>query len=146
PGNHEQKYSIGLNTSLQVNKKLEIGMTLDGYYRYYTEPSYTNGSFWNYLMRAVPVENDTIANDNYGYTWLRVPGRNNWEQPRMIAFEGSDKKYVQRFVSSLFANYKLPWGINYHIKFGIDKYDGYEEIFIPQMVKEQAKTGTMYNW
>lgn len=146
PGNHEQKYSIGLNTSLQVNKKLEIGMTLDGYYRYYTEPSYTNGSFWNYLMRALPVENDTLANGNYGYTWLRVPGRNNWEQPRMIAFEGSDKKYVQRFVSSLFANYKLPWGINYHIKFGIDKYDGYEEIFIPQMVKEQAKTGTMYNW
>jgi TonB-dependent starch-binding outer membrane protein SusC len=146
PGNKENKYSIGLNTSFHVSKKLEVGFTLDGYYRYYTEPSYSMSSFWNYLMRALPVENDTLADGNYGYTWLRVPGRNNWEQPRMIAYEGYSRKYVQRFISSVFANYKLPWDINYQVKFGIDKYDGYLKEFIPQMVKEQAKTGIMYNW
>ena len=146
PNNKEQKYSIGLNTSIHVSKKLEVGFTLDGYYRDYTQPSYSNSSFWEYLMRATPVENDTLANGNYGYTWLRVPGRNNWEQPRMIAYEGYDKKYVQRFISTVFANYQLPWNINYHIKFGVDKYDGFRKQFVPQMVKEQAKTGTMYNW
>ncbi|WP_199727540.1 SusC/RagA family TonB-linked outer membrane protein [Hanamia caeni] len=146
PNNSERKYSIGLNTSIHVSDKLEVGFTLDGYYRYYTQPSYSNSSFWQYLMRATPVENDTLANGNYGYTWLRVPGRNNWEQPRMIAYEGYDRKYVQRFVSTLFATYKLPFDISYHIKFGVDKYDGFRKSFIPQMVKEQAKTGTMYNW
>lgn len=146
PNNKEEKYSIGLNTSIHVSDKLEVGFTLDGYYRSYNQPSYSNSSFWNYLMRATPVENDTLANGNYGYTWLRVPGRNNWEQPRMIAYEGYDRKYIQRFISSVFAKYELPWDINYNIKFGIDKYDGFRKEFIPQMVKEQAKTGTMYNW
>jgi TonB-linked SusC/RagA family outer membrane protein len=146
PNNKEEKYSIGLNTSIHVNKRLQVGFTLDGYYRSYSQPSYSNSSFWGYLMRATPVENDTLANGNYGYTWLRVPGRNNWEHPRMIAYEGYYKKYVQRFISSVFANYKLPWDITYRVKLGVDKYDGYLKRFIPQMVKEQAKTGKMYNW
>lgn len=141
-----KNYSLGLNTSMKVNSKLKIGFTLNGYYRYYSQPSYSNSSFWNYLMRALPVENDTLADGNYGYTWLRVPGRNNWEQPRMIASEGYDLKYVQRFVSSLYADYKLPWNFTYHIKFGIDKYDGFRKRFVPQMYKIQAKTGKRYNW
>ena len=146
PNNKEEKYSIGLNTSIHVSKKLEVGFTLDGYYRNYSQPSYSNSSFWGYLMRATPVENDTLANGNYGYTWLRVPGRNNWEHPRMIAYEGYYRKNVQRFISSVFADYKLPWDITYRVKFGVDKYDGFLKRFIPQMVKEQAKTGKMYNW
>lgn len=146
PGNNEKKYSLGLNSSLQVSKRLRVGLTLDGYYRYYTEPSYTTADFWQYLMRALPIENDTLADGNYGYPYLRVPGRNNWEHPRMIAYEGTYNKYVQRFVASVFASYELPWNIHYNIKFGVDKYDGELKTFVPQMVKEQAKTGTMYNW
>ncbi|MEN7546306.1 TonB-dependent receptor [Rapidithrix thailandica] len=146
PNNHEKKYSIGLNTSAKVNKKLEVGLTLNGYYRYYTQPSYTNGSFWKYLMRTLPIMPDRLEDGSYGYTWLRTSGRNNWEHPTMIAKEGSYKKDVQRFLSTVYANYKLPLDINYHVKFGIDKYDGYLKRFIPQMVKKQSKTGQLYNW
>lgn len=146
PVDGEKKYSVGLNTSFQVNPKLKVGLTLNGYYRQYSQPTYSNGSFWNYLMRALPVENDTLADGNYGYTWLRVPGRNNWEQPRMLSTEGYWKKYIQRFVSSLYADYQLPFDINYHIKFGVDKYDGFTKTFVPQMFKIQAKTGKRYNW
>lgn len=146
PCNDERKYSLGLNTSFHLNKKLEIGLTLDGYYRFYTEPSYTTDNFWNYLMRTLPIMPDTLKDGNYGYPWLRVPGRNNWEHPRMIAFEGYYRKYVQRFLSTIFSNYQLPFGMNYHVKFGVDKYDGLLKVFIPQMVKEQALTGTLMNW
>ncbi|MBX6381178.1 MAG: TonB-dependent receptor [Thermoflavifilum aggregans] len=146
PCNDERKYSLGLNSSIHISSKLEVGLTLDGYYRFYTEPSYTNDNFWNYLMRTLPIMPDTLQDGNYGYPWLRVPGRNNWEHPRMIAYEGYYRKYVQRFVSTIFSNYQLPWNINYHIKFGVDKYDGLLKIFIPQMVKEQALTGVMMNW
>jgi hypothetical protein len=125
PVDQEKKYSIGVNTSFQINSKLKVGFTLDGYYRMYSQPTYGNGKFWQYLMRALPVENDTLADGNYGYTWLRVPGRNNWEQPRMLATDGYSRKYIQRFVSSLYADYQLPWNFTYHIKFGVDKYDGF---------------------
>ncbi|HEX5552303.1 MAG TPA: SusC/RagA family TonB-linked outer membrane protein, partial [Chitinophagaceae bacterium] len=146
PVDQEKKYSIGVNTSFQINSKLKVGFTLDGYYRMYSQPTYGNGKFWNYLMRALPVENDTLADGNYGYTWLRVPGRNNWEQPRMLATDGYSRKYIQRFVSSLYADYQLPWNFTYHIKFGVDKYDGFAKVFVPQMYKIQAKTGKRYNW
>ncbi|SFV27770.1 SusC/RagA family TonB-linked outer membrane protein [Thermoflavifilum thermophilum] len=146
PCNDERKYSLGLNSSVHITPRLEVGLTLDGYYRYYTEPSYTTDNFWNYLMRTLPIMPDTLKDGSYGYPWLRVPGRNNWEHPRMIAYEGYYRKYVQRFLSTFFSNYQLPWNITYHLKFGIDKYDGLLKIFIPQMIKKQALTGVVMNW
>ncbi|HTN38988.1 MAG TPA: TonB-dependent receptor [Arachidicoccus sp.] len=144
PGNHEKKYSIGLNTSFQVTDKLKVGLTLDGYYRQYTQPFYT--SFWSYLMRALPILTDTLQDGRYGNSWLRTPGRNNWENPRMIAYTGYGHKTVQRFLASVFADYKLPFDINYHIKFGADKYDGLLEEFTPQVKTWNPKTDAFINW
>jgi TonB-linked SusC/RagA family outer membrane protein len=146
PGNQNHKYYIGLNTTMHITSKLTAGITLNGNYRDYTEPSYTNGSFWNYLMRSLPIMPDTLKDGNWGYPWLRVPGRNNWENPSMIEYSGSYKKIVQQFLTTLHATYELPFGLSYHVKFGISKYDGLLSIFIPQMVKEQALTGKMMNW
>jgi len=145
PNNHEKKYSIGLNTSFKVSKRLTVGMTLDGYYRNYTQPFYT--SFWSYLMRALPILTDTLEDGRYGNSWLRTPGRNNWENPRMIAYTGYGHKTVQRFVTSVFANYKLPFDLTYNIKYGIDKYDGLLEEFTPQVKTWNPKNPTSYiNW
>ena len=140
PGNKEQKYSIGLNSSLKISDRLSMGLSINGNYRYYTEPSYTTGTFLNALMRALPIMPDTLRDGSYGYTWLRVPGRNNWENPRMYAYEGSYKKVVQRFLTTMNADYRLPWGLSYHAKFGVDKYDGLLTRFVPKMIKLQAKT------
>ena len=146
PVDRAKNYSIGLNTSYDVTDKLTVGFTLNGYYRMYSQPTYSNGDYWSGLMRAIPVENDTLANGEYGYTWLRVPGRNNWEHPRMLAQDGYWRKYIQRFVSSLYADYELPWNFSYHVKFGVDKYDGFMKTFVPQMYKIQSKTGERNNW
>lgn len=144
PANDEKKYSLGLNSSLQVSKRLKIGLTLDGYYRYYTQPGYN--SFWQYLSRALPILTDTLQDGRFGNSWLRTPGRNNWENPRMIAYSGISYKYVQRFLSTAFATYNLPYDINYNIKFGADKYDGLLKTFIPQVQTVNPKTGALTNW
>ncbi len=144
PNNSEDKYSLGLNTTVNVSKNLKVGFTLNGYYRKYTQPFYTN--FWSYLMRTLPILTDTLEDGRYGNSWLRTPGRNNWENPRMIAYTGYGKKTVQRLVSSAFAEYKLPFDITYNIKFGIDKYDGLLEQFTPQVKHYNPKTGAATNW
>jgi TonB-linked SusC/RagA family outer membrane protein len=144
PNNHEKKYSLGVNTSVNISKRLKIGFTLDGYYRQYTQPFYN--SFWSYLSRTLPILTDTLPDGRYGNSWLRTPGRNNWENPRMIAYTGYGKKTVQRFVSSLYADYKLPFDITYQIKFGVDKYDGLLEEFTPQVQTFNPKTLDPINW
>ncbi|HEY0610325.1 MAG TPA: SusC/RagA family TonB-linked outer membrane protein, partial [Chitinophaga sp.] len=80
PGNHEKKYSLGLNASANVNERLKVGVTLDGYYRNYTQPFYD--AIWQYMARTLPILTDTLADGRYGNSWLRTPGRNNWEHPR----------------------------------------------------------------
>ncbi len=55
PNNSDKRYSLGLNTSVNVSKRLKVGLTFDGYYRKYTQPFYN--SFWNYLTRTLPILN-----------------------------------------------------------------------------------------
>ncbi|HEY1166302.1 MAG TPA: TonB-dependent receptor [Chitinophaga sp.] len=144
PGNHEKKYSLGLNASANVNERLKVGVTMDGYYRNYTVPFYD--ATWQYLSRTLPILTDTLADGRYGNSWLRTPGRNNWENPRMLAYNGLQKKVVQRFLATVFAEYKLPFDITYNIKFGVDKYDGMLNGFTPRMQTFNPKTGAAINW
>lgn len=144
PGNHENKYSLGLNASAKVNEKLKVGLTFDGYYRNYTVPFYE--SIWQYLSRTLPILTDVLEDGRYGNSWLRTPGRNNWEHPRMIAYNGLKTKVVQRFLATVFAEYKLPFDITYNIKFGVDKYDGLMSGFTPRMQTFNPKTGAATNW
>lgn len=144
PGNHAKNYSLGLNASMNVTKKLKAGITLDGYYRNYTTPSYN--SFWQYLSRTLPIMTDTLADGRYGNSWLRTPGRNNWEHPRMIAYGAISTKVVQRFLATVFSEYKLPFDITYNIKFGVDKYDGLLSQNYPRLQTFNPKTGAATNW
>ncbi len=79
PANHNKNYSVGLNASMNVNKRLKAGITLDGYYRNYTQPTYN--TFWQAMSRTLPILTDTLADGRYGNSWLRTEGRNNWEHP-----------------------------------------------------------------
>lgn len=144
PGNHAKNYSLGLNASMNVTKKLKAGITLDGYYRNYTIPSYN--SFWSYITRTLPILTDTLADGRYGNSWLRTPGRNNWEHPRLIAYGATSTKVVQRFLATVFTEYKLPFDITYNIKFGVDKYDGLLSENFPRLQTFNPKTGAAINW
>lgn len=144
PANHAKNYSLGLNASMNVTKRLKAGITIDGYYRNYTQPSYN--SFWSYLSRTLPILTDTLKDGRYGNSWLRTPGRNNWEHPRLIAFGALSTKVVQRFLATVFTEYKLPFDITYNIKFGVDKYDGLLSEAYPRLQTFNPKTGAAINW
>lgn len=144
PTNHAKNYSLGLNASMNVTKRLKAGITIDGYYRNYTQPSYN--SFWSYLSRTLPILTDTLKDGRYGNSWLRTPGRNNWEHPRLIAFGALSTKVVQRFLATVFIEYKLPFDITYNIKFGVDKYDGLLSEAFPRLQTFNPKTGAAINW
>jgi TonB-linked SusC/RagA family outer membrane protein len=144
PNDREKKFSLGFNGSMNISKRLKVGLTLDGYYRHYNEPYYN--SIWTYLSRTLPILTDTLPDGRYGNSWLRTPGRNNWENPRMILQTGFSKKVVTRFLSTVFADYQLPFNITYHAKFGADKYDGLLENFTPQVKTYNPKTGSAINW
>ncbi len=144
PGNHEKKYSLGLNVSANVNERLKVGTTLSGYYRNYTTPFYD--ATWQYLARTLPILTDTLADGRYGNSWLRTPGRNNWEHPRALAYNGLKTKVVQRFLATVFAEYKLPFDITYNIKFGVDKYDGLLSGFTPRIQTFNPKNNSAINW
>jgi TonB-linked SusC/RagA family outer membrane protein len=144
PNDKEKKYSLGFNGSMNISKRLKVGLTLDGYYRHYNEPYYN--SFWQYLTRTLPILTDTLEDGRYGNSWLRTPGRNNWENPRMIAETGFARKVVNRFLGTVFVDYRLPFDITYHAKLGADKYDGLLENFTPQVKHYNPKTGAATNW
>jgi TonB-dependent starch-binding outer membrane protein SusC len=144
PNDQEKKYSLGFNGSMNISKRLKVGLTLDGYFRNYNEPYYN--SFWQYLTRTLPILTDTLKDGRYGNSWLRTPGRNNWENPRMIAQTGFAKKVVTRFLGTVFADYQLPFDITYHAKLGADKYDGLLENFTPQVKTYNPKTEAATNW
>ncbi|MGN6511141.1 MAG: SusC/RagA family TonB-linked outer membrane protein [Chitinophaga sp.] len=144
PANHAKNYSLGLNASMNVTKRLKVGLTLDGYYRNYTQPTYN--SFWQYLSRSLPILTDTLPDGRYGNSWMKTAGRNNWENPRMLAFGALTTKLVQRFLSTVNAEYKLPFDITYNIKFGIDKYDGLLSTNTPRLQTFNPKTGAAINW
>ncbi|MBD1426381.1 SusC/RagA family TonB-linked outer membrane protein [Sphingobacterium arenae] len=146
PGNQEKRYSLGLNTSAKVTERLTVDLSMHGYFRNYTEPAYGIGEFMSLVNRALPLQNDLLADGNYGYPFLRIPGRNNWEHPRMLAHEGSQEKRVVRYLTTLQAKYELPFGLSYTVKFGADKYDGLLERFVPVMYKLDAKTGERQNY
>ena len=144
PTNHAKNYSLGLNASMNVTKRLKVGITMDGYYRNYTQPSYN--SFWSYMSRTLPILTDTLADGRYGNSWLRTPGRNNWEHPRLIAFGALTTKLVQRFLTTVSAEYKLPFDITYNFKMGADKYDGLLSEAFPRLQTFNPKTGAAINW
>lgn len=146
PNNSAEEYYIGLNTTAQISDRLEVGLRLNGTYRWYTRPPYNSGgntSYMNYLSRTLPIMPDLLENGAYGEPSIRIDGRNNWEHPRMLAHEGYYEKQVQRFVTSLSARYILPFDISYNANIGIDKYDGRLDWFIPRMQKQIAGTETI---
>ncbi len=144
PANHAKNYSLGLNASMNVSKRLKAGITLDGYYRQYTQPTYN--TFWEAMSRTLPILTDTLKDGRYGNSWMRTEGRNNWEHPRLFAYGATSTKVVQRFLATVFAEYQLPFDIKYNIKFGVDKYDGLLTTNTPRLQTFNPKTGAATNW
>ncbi|MFC5412603.1 TonB-dependent receptor [Larkinella bovis] len=131
---HANRYSLDLNLSAQVTKRLRVGGNLTGSYRKFEDVA--DGGTANYfsaLTRILPIFTPYVADGRYGNTVFRTPGRNLIENPMKFLKEGSRDRTEQRVLAKVFADYQLPFNIRYSINFGVDKRDAYEKLFVPQV-------------
>lgn len=135
------RFSLDLKVTTQVSKNLKVGAGVTGNLRQFHEPGYGVATVMGVVFRALPIMTDTLPNGKYGNSWLPTPGRNNYENPRMEIQEGSIFRQNQRFLTKIFAEYKLPFGIVYNGDIGYDKHDRFSKDYIPAMFTSNPKTG-----
>jgi TonB-linked SusC/RagA family outer membrane protein len=124
-----QRYSVDVNVSSQVAKRLRVGANIIANYRKSTEPADGTASYFGSLMRVLPIFTPYVEDGRYGNTVFRTPGRNLIENPMKLVREGYRKPTVQRVFAKLFADYELPFDMKYSVNLGIDKLDNVERRF-----------------
>jgi TonB-dependent starch-binding outer membrane protein SusC len=135
-----QKYSMGLNAKVDINKFLSLGGRISGIYRKYNEPWNGMGSYWQGVYRSLPVYPVKIEDGRWGNAWVRTAGHNNFMNPVERLEEGNNDFVQQRLLANLFADVKLPFGILYKINAAVNKYDAKNENFQPKLIQVNPKT------
>lgn len=148
--NHANRYTLDVNVSANVSKRLHVGTSIIGNYRTYTEPAFggsdATGYYFTRLTRVLPIFSPYTQDGKYGSSVFATPGRNTIENPLMLLKEGSNYHAPQRLLAKVYADYKLPFDITYNINLGIDKLDGYARSFVPYLVTYNPKTGAPNNY
>jgi TonB-linked SusC/RagA family outer membrane protein len=135
------RYSIGLNGKMDVNKFLSIGGKISGVFRKYDEPQITtNTYFQNAVFRTVPIFPALIEDGRYGNTWLRSTGLNVWSNPLANLKEGSRDYVRTRLLTNVFADLKLPLNITYRVNLAANTYDYVQHVFRPYLTNTNPKT------
>lgn len=135
-----EKYSMGLNAKVDINKFLSLGGRISGIYRKYNEPWNGMGSYWQGVYRSLPVYPVKIEDGRWGNAWVRTAGHNNFMNPVERLEEGNNDFVQQRLLANLFADVKLPFGIIYKINAAVNKYDAKNENFQPKLIQVNPKT------
>lgn len=136
-----KRYSFDMKISADISPQLKVTGSVTGNRRKFVEPGYGAATVFATISRGLPIFSDYHENGNYGSTWLYTPGRNNVENPRMEVEQGRITRDYQELLARIAADYKLPFGINYHITFGYRKADHFSKNFVPQMYTIHPKTG-----
>ena len=134
------KYNLGLNAKIDINKFLSIGGRISGVYRKYNEPWNGMASYWQGVYRSLPIYPVRISDGRWGNAWLRTAGHNNFMNPIERLEEGNNDFTQQRLLGNLFADVKLPFNIIYRINMAVNKYDSKNERFQPKVIQVNPKT------
>lgn len=148
--NHANRYSLNINVSAQVSKRLKVAASLVGNYRVYSEPAFGGSDatkyYFNRLLRVLPIFTPYTEDGRYGSTVFPTPGRNTIENPVMLLKEGKNDHFVQRNLIKVNADYTLPFDIVYSANVGLDKLDGKAETFVPFIQSFHPITGVPNNY
>lgn len=135
------RYSIGLNGKVDVNKFLSIGGKISGVFRKYDEPQVTTNTYWqNAIFRTVPIFPTLIEDGRYGNTWLRSTGLNVWSNTLANLKEGQRDYVRTRLLTNVFADLKLPLNITYRVNLAANTYDYVQHVFRPYLTNTNPKT------
>jgi TonB-dependent starch-binding outer membrane protein SusC len=139
--NHANRYSLDFNASMNLTDRLKIGATVKGTYRTFNENALGTENFVNRWMRVLPIFAAYLPDGRYGSTVFATPGQNANGNPHMMLKEGSNTTAIQRILTKVSADYRLPLDINYSLNLGVDKLDGLNRVFVPYMTSYHPTTG-----
>jgi TonB-linked SusC/RagA family outer membrane protein len=139
-GTDSEKYTIGVNTSAQINSRLKIGMNLHGHYQIYNEPAAGVPNLVEMSYKAQAFYPTYLKDGRYADTFIRTPGHNIYRHPLALADEGENNHKGQRLLANFSAEYKLPFNIVYNLHAGLSKYDYLHTRFAPDIYEYQVKT------
>lgn len=139
-GTDSEKYTIGIHTTAQVNRRLKVGMNLHGHYQIYNEPVAGVPNLVEMTYKAQAFYPAYLEDGRYADTFIRTPGHNIYRHPLALADEGENKHTGQRLLINLSAEYQLPFNMKYNLHVGVSKFDYLRTRFAPDVYEYQVKT------
>jgi TonB-linked SusC/RagA family outer membrane protein len=139
-GTNSEKISFRTNVNFQINDKIKIGSDFAMNHQNIHEPSTTAATMMEMVFKAQAFHPTYLEDGRYADTWVRTPGHNVFRHPIVWATEGYQDYKNVRGLASLYANIELPFGISYNAKAGVNKLDGFQSQFVPDIYMYQNKT------
>ena len=139
-GTDSEKYTLGINTSVQMNARLKIGANVHAQYKLYNEPAAGVRNLVEMAYKAQAFYPTYLEDGRYADTFVRTPGHNIYRHPLALADEGKNEHVSLQLLANLSAEYKLPLDITYNLSVGLSKYDYLNTRFAPDVYEYQVKT------
>ncbi len=139
-GSSSNQLSVRSNVNFQLRDWIKIGSDFSTMYRYIHEPATTAAQMMSIVFKAQGFHPTYLEDGRYANVWVRTPGHNVYRHPLVWAKEGYLNNKTNRMLMSIYTEIKLPYGINYLAKAGANKYDGFQEQFVPDIYMYQVKT------
>lgn len=139
-GTDSDRYTIGLTTSNQINRRLKVGMNVHALYRIVNQPVAGVSNLVEMTYKAQAFYPTYLEDGRYADTFVRTPGHNIFRHPLALADEGENRSKRMRILGNIHAEYKLPLDIVYNLNVGITKYDQLTTRFAPDIYEYQVKT------
>jgi TonB-linked SusC/RagA family outer membrane protein len=141
-GTKSNKYSIDLNTSVNVTDRLTIKAIIGGQINKYYEPVAGANYLMDQVNREASVPYDPVLTEDgrYADNFIKTPGHYSYRNPLAIINEGLNRHREQAYRLSLEGEYKFPLNLTYQILGGYTKEDYLNQIFEPAIFQYNVKT------
>ncbi|MDD4108732.1 MAG: TonB-dependent receptor [Prolixibacteraceae bacterium] len=133
-GSDAKRYSLSSNLTLQLSKRLQIGVIINASSRE-SNDKHRGSGIVGAISRADPVHPAKLSDGRYGDTHLIIPGLNNFNNPLAWSEHPAvlNNLKAQRVLINLFAEYELPYNFTYKVNYAINKYYSTHKIFKPEL-------------
>jgi TonB-dependent starch-binding outer membrane protein SusC len=139
-GTNSNKLSFRSNVNFKMTEKITIGSDFSATHRFIHEPSTTASSMMEMVFKAQAFHPTYLEDGRYADTWVRSPGHNVFRHPLVWAKEGFLDSKNLRGLASVYADIKLPLDFSYHAKAAVNKLDGFQKRFVPDIYMYDNKT------
>jgi len=139
-GTDAKKYTLALNTGVDVTDRLNVQAIIQGTFEDFNEPVGGVGYLMEMTLKAQGFHPTYLEDGRYADTFVRSPGHNIFRHPLVIAREGENNHQNQQYLATVRGTYQLPLNLTYNIQAGITRADNLNRRFEPTTLQYQVKT------